>query len=59
MRVEVTCPFCGEGGTVEVPEDEEGEEQEFVQDCAVCCRPWRVRIRVRRGGAEVSISGDD
>lgn len=40
----VTCPYCGEEGEVEV-DPTGGEEQEFVQDCAVCCRPWRVIAR--------------
>jgi hypothetical protein len=52
--VEVTCPYCGEPGEVELTPDE--EEADFVQDCAVCCRPWRVRIRPGRGGPpEVSV----
>ncbi len=46
--VEVTCPYCGEPGTISVGADEEDEQ--FVQDCAVCCRPWQVRVRVRRDG---------
>jgi hypothetical protein len=53
-EVEVSCPYCGETGSVAV--DEEGE---FVQDCAVCCRPWRVRVRRRRdGSADVTVEGD-
>jgi transcription elongation factor Elf1 len=52
--VEVSCPYCGEPSTVSVGADEEDEE--FVQDCPVCCRPWKVRIRIRRDGtAEVSV----
>jgi hypothetical protein len=52
--VDVTCPHCGEPGTIAIDPDDGGGE--FVQDCAVCCRPWRVRVRVRDdGSAEVSI----
>jgi uncharacterized Zn finger protein len=54
-EVDVTCPCCGEPGTVAV-EEEEGDA-EFVQDCAVCCRPWQVRISIRRdGSADVTVS---
>lgn len=52
--VDVTCPYCGEPGTVEL--DAEEGNSEFVQDCAVCCRPWLVRITVRRdGSADVTV----
>ena len=37
----VTCPYCGEGVEIYVEPDVAGT---FVQDCEVCCNPWRVRI---------------
>ncbi len=52
--VEVTCPYCGEPGEVEAEED-----GDFVQDCAVCCRPWRVRVSLRPdGSADVSVAAE-
>jgi hypothetical protein len=52
--VEVICPYCGEASTVSVGLGEEDED--FVQDCPVCCRPWMVRIRIRRdGSADVTV----
>lgn len=52
--IDVSCPYCGEPGTISVGPDEEDEE--FVQDCSVCCRPWKVRVQRRRdGSAEVSV----
>ena len=41
----VTCPYCGEEIEIVVEEDLRGT---FVQDCEVCCNPWRVRV-VGRG----------
>jgi hypothetical protein len=56
-EVDVVCPYCGEPGSVGVTPDEEDET--FVQDCAVCCRPWQVRIRRRRdGSAEVIVGAE-
>ncbi len=56
-EIEVVCPYCGEPGWVSVTPGEEDES--FVQDCAVCCRPWQVRIRRRRDGtAEVSVGSE-
>jgi hypothetical protein len=42
----VTCPYCGEEVEIYVEPDVRGS---FVQDCEVCCNPWRVRVS---GGAE-------
>jgi hypothetical protein len=37
----VTCPYCGEDSEIYVEPDVTGS---FVQDCEVCCNPWRVRV---------------
>ena len=42
----VTCPYCGEELEIYVEPDVRGS---FVQDCAVCCNPWRLRV-VHEGG---------
>ena len=40
-EAEVHCPYCGE--IVEIGLDPGGGMvQEYVEDCQVCCRPWRV-----------------
>ena len=39
----LTCPYCGED--VELVVDEGGgEQQSYVEDCPVCCRPWQVEV---------------
>lgn len=56
-EVEVTCPYCGEPGSIELTGEEEDET--FVQDCGVCCRPWQVHVKRRRdGSAEVSVGAE-
>jgi Cysteine-rich CPXCG len=37
----VTCPYCGEVMEIYVEPDLKGT---FIQDCEVCCKPWRVRV---------------
>ena len=37
------CPYCGEDVELDVDEGG-GSRQAYVQDCPVCCRPWRVEI---------------
>lgn len=51
----VWCPRCG--ASVEIQLDPGGGAiQDYVEDCAVCCRPWQVRVRYRTdGGADVHV----
>jgi hypothetical protein len=37
----VTCPYCGEEVEIYLEPELTGS---FVQDCEVCCNPWRVRL---------------
>jgi len=55
----VTCPYCGE--SVEITLDPgSGDDQDYVEDCEVCCQPWRVAVTYDRSGeAHVSISALD
>ena len=49
---EVECPFCGEPGEIAGDYDPDAVgDQVFVQDCAVCCRPATVTVRVDAEGA--------
>jgi hypothetical protein len=41
----VTCPYCGEEIEIYIEPDVRGT---FVQDCEVCCNPWRVSV-IRAG----------
>jgi hypothetical protein len=47
--VESRCPHCGEAVTLAL-DSGGGSNQEYVEDCEVCCRPWRVRVRYGRSG---------
>lgn len=40
----IMCPYCGEFFTVIV--DCSVEEQEYIEDCEVCCRPIQFHLRV-------------
>ena len=37
----VICPYCAERVAIYVEPDVTGS---FVQDCEVCCNPWRVQV---------------
>ena len=44
FSTQVQCPYCWE--TVEVLIDHCGEDQQYIEDCAVCCRPIMFHIRI-------------
>ncbi|MCF7221408.1 CPXCG motif-containing cysteine-rich protein [Marilutibacter chinensis] len=41
--VTIACPYCGE--PVDLRIDVLPEPQEYIEDCAVCCRPIEVRVQ--------------
>ena len=52
----VTCPYCGEEIEIYVEADTRGT---FVQDCEVCCSPWRVRVFGRGDERRVEVARAD
>ena len=55
----VLCPYCGESNEVAL-DPGSGESQDYVEDCQVCCRPWRVVVEYREdGSATVSAAALD
>ena len=48
----VVCPCCGE--EVEIGLDPgSGAVQQYVEDCEVCCQPWRVTVEYGDDGSAV------
>jgi hypothetical protein len=59
--VELACPFCGEVSIVTIDEGG-GENQTYVEDCVVCCRPRVVHVESAPGsrrGPRVWLERDD
>ena len=52
----VTCPYCGEDVEIYVEPEVRGS---FVQDCEVCCNPWRVRVGREDGERHVDVARAD
>src|SRR5260370_31153764 len=44
-EADVTCPHCGETMTITL-DPGGGRAQEYLEDCQVCCRPWRGGVGV-------------
>lgn len=50
----VICPYCGEANEIALDLGG-GADQEYVEDCQVCCRPWRVNVSYdAEGNADVT-----
>jgi hypothetical protein len=56
MQFIVQCPYCGENVEIYIEADVRGA---FVQDCEVCCNPWRVHVTGRGDERDVVIARAD
>ena len=52
------CPYCGEHCEI-VVDPGGGSRQDYIEDCPVCCRPWRVSVWWAGGEAAVTLSTED
>jgi hypothetical protein len=46
----IMCPYCGEENSVAL-DPGSGEAQDYVEDCQVCCQPWRVSVNYHDDGS--------
>lgn len=55
----LTCPYCWE--TIEIVVDDSVPDQEYIEDCSVCCRPIVITATVTPDGlvAVEGRTGDD
>ena len=44
----IHCPYCGE--PIEVAVDWSVRQQEYVEDCQVCCRPINLTVGIDDDG---------
>ncbi|MGH8163550.1 MAG: CPXCG motif-containing cysteine-rich protein [Rhodanobacteraceae bacterium] len=57
--ISITCPYCGE--SFETGVDASAGSTAYVEDCAVCCKPIEITLRVdgNDGSLEVEARGGD
>ncbi|MEJ1298259.1 MAG: CPXCG motif-containing cysteine-rich protein [Candidatus Sedimenticola sp. (ex Thyasira tokunagai)] len=54
----ISCPYCGE--SIDVLIDSSEADQEYIEDCHVCCRPIVFRITLTNSGEPVvSVRSED
>ena len=50
----ISCPYCGE--TITILVDDSLPEQQYVEDCQVCCRPIVLNVSVDSDGDAVVVA---
>ena len=40
----ISCPYCGE--SIEIVIDTSVDQQQYIEDCQVCCRPITVNVSI-------------
>lgn len=48
LERQVYCPYCGE--SIDLLLDDSVAEQDYYEDCSVCCRPIRLQLFVDADG---------
>ena len=56
QEIDVVCPYCGERVSIAVEADLAGE---LIQDCEVCCNPWRLRLSRVDGRLQADVASLD
>lgn len=57
-EIEIDCPYCGERIVVLV--DTSAGDQEYIEDCQVCCRPINLFVSLDEEGLpQVNVRRDD
>ena len=54
----IDCPYCGEA--IEILVDASIPNQQYIEDCQVCCRPITLNVRAEEDGSvRVRTSGEN
>ena len=51
--ITIHCPYCGE--SYETAVDLSAGSQRYIEDCAVCCRPIEITLRVGDDGELIEV----
>ena len=54
---QIYCPYCGE--SIEIIIDTSVQEQEYIEDCSVCCRPIEMKIVIDGDNTLIFARRDD
>jgi len=58
QETDISCPYCGE--TITIMVESSLDEQQYFEDCQVCCKPMAVCVRVALNGTSaVEVKAED
>lgn len=49
QEISIYCPYCGE--PLDILVDGSIDDQEYIEDCQVCCRPMVIQTSISADGA--------
>jgi len=49
QEIPIHCPYCGE--PLEILVDGSVDEQEYIEDCQVCCCPMVIQVSISADGS--------
>ena len=53
----ICCPYCGE--TIDILIDASLSEQEYIEDCQVCCCPMNISVSIEDKDIAVNVSHEN
>jgi len=54
----IDCPYCGEA--IELLIDDSAGDQQYIEDCHVCCRPITITVAIDDAGEpQVIVMAED
>ncbi len=51
------CPYCGE--SIQLIIDCSISDQEYIEDCQVCCRPINIFVSIEDGAAQIHVAHEN
>lgn len=55
---EFLCPYCGSRNEISL-ETGEGKQHKLVTDCAICCRPIVIQVRIMGDDYELGVHAEN
>ncbi len=54
---DISCPYCGE--LISILIDCSIEQQEYIEDCQVCCRPITIKVQTAEDSDPLVMVSDE
>jgi hypothetical protein len=53
----LSCPYCGE--LIQITIDCSVSDQQYIEDCQVCCRPINFHVNIDNNNVEIQASAEN